>query len=261
MPADKPESRAIEEEFLRRRKQIRIAPGPSGDDVKDWMHDGVEELFGFFNSTADIWDRKFGVEPDDPFYQAVAGQIPLTDEPIEILDIGCGTGIQLEFVFARAPNARITAVDRAPNMLGQLEAKFADKAAQLRLVQGNLLDLPFGSQEYDYAVSVLTMHHFLPGKKVPVYERVREALRPAGVYVEGDQSDKDPNGEEDTLYWYNRWIGKLPGGDRGEWNFDITLPVETQTNLLRQAGFSQVQVVWNPPGGEAVHVARDGNQG
>ena len=219
------------------------------------MQDGVEELFGFFNSTADIWDRKFGVGSDDPFYNAVADQIPQTDQPIDILDLGCGTGIQLEFVFARAPNAKVTAVDRAPNMLGQLEIKFREKASQLRLVQGSVLEIPFGNQEYDYAISVLTMHHFHPDKKVPVYRKVREALRSTGAYVEGDQSDS-PGGEEDTLHWFNRWIAKLPGGDRGEWNFDISLPVEMQTRLLLQSGFSEVQVAWNEPSRRAVHVAK-----
>ena len=255
MPPDKHKSLAVEEEFLRRREQIRIAPGPSGDDVKDWMQDGVEELFGFFNSTADIWDRKFGVELDDPFYNAVAERIPQTDQAIDILDLGCGTGIQLEFVFSRAPNARVTAVDRAPNMLGQLETKFREKVSQLRLVEGSVLEIPFGNQEYDYAISVLTMPHFLPDQKVSVYRKVREALRSEGAYIEGDQSDA-PGGEEDTLYWFNRWIAKLPGGDQGEWNFDISLPVEMQTRLLLQSGFSEVQVAWNEPSRGAVHVAR-----
>ncbi len=255
MPPDKHKSLAVEEEFLRRREQIRIAPGPSGDDVKDWMQDGVEELFGFFNSTADIWDRKFGVELDDPFYNAVAERIPQTDQAIDILDLGCGTGIQLEFVFSRAPNARVTAVDRAPNMFGQLETKFREKVSQLRLVEGSVLEIPFGNQEYDYAISVLTMHHFLPDKKVSVYRKVREALRSEGAYIKGDQSDA-PGGEEDTLYWFNRWIAKLPGGDQGEWNFDISLPVEMQTRLLLQSGFSEVQVAWNEPLRGAVHVAK-----
>ena len=255
MSPDKHKSQAVEAEFIRRREQIRIAPGPLGDDVKDWMKDGVEELFGFFNSAADIWDLKFGVELDDPFYNAVAEQIPQTDQAIDILDLGCGTGIQLEFVFARAPNARVTAVDRAPNMLGQLETKFREKISQLRLVEGSVLEIPFGYQEYDYAISVLTMHHFLPEKKVPVYRKVREALRPKGAYIEGDQSDA-PGGEEDTLYWFNRWIAKLPGGDQGEWNYDISLPIEVQTCLLHQGGFSDVQVVWNDTSREAVLVAR-----
>ena len=120
----------VNDEFMRRKTRLRIAPGPSGDDVPEWTTDGIEELPEFFNSTADIWDQKFGAEPNDPFYQAVVAHIPRTDESIDVLDLGCGTGIQLEFVFERAPNARVTAIDRAPNMLKQLRTKFADKIKQ-----------------------------------------------------------------------------------------------------------------------------------
>ena len=222
--------------FCGERHNYESPPGPSGDDVPEWTTDGIEELPEFFNSTADIWDQKFGAEPDDPFYHAVAAQIPQTDEPIDILDLGCGTGIQLEFVFARAPNAKVTAIDRAPNMLEQLRAKFASKTEQLRLQQGSLLELSFGHGAYDYAISTLTMHHFLPERKAPIYKKVREALRPTGIYVEGDQATT-VEGEKSILYWYNRWIAKLPGGDRAEWNYDITLSPETQSRILQEAGF------------------------
>ncbi len=255
MPKDEHRMQVINDEFLRRMVKLRIAPGPVGDDVPEWTNDGIEELPGFFNSTADIWDQKFGAEPDDPFYQAVALQIPLTDEPIDILDLGCGTGIQLEFVFARAPNAKVTAIDRAPNMLKQLRAKFADKTEQLRLQQGSVLELTFGHQVYDYAISTLTMHHFLPERKVAIYTKVREALRTTGTYVEGDQATT-VEGEKEILYWYNRWIAKLPGGDRAEWNYDITLSPETQVYILRESGFSEVQLTWNHPSKGAVYVAK-----
>ena len=219
------------------------------------MCDGIEELYGCFNGTADIWDKKFGVESDDPFYQAVACQIPMTQAEVDILDLGCGTGIQLEFVFPRAPNARVTAIDLAPNMLEQLRSKFDSFTAQLKLVQGSLLDLPLGEDEYDFAISTLTMHHLPPDKKVRVYRKVRKALRPSGLYIEGDQSNT-PEGEKETLYWFNRWIAKLPGGNRAEWNYDITLSVATQNRLLREAGFSDVQLAWENPGKLAVFAAK-----
>ncbi len=255
MLKDKRQIQSINDEFLRRVEQLRIAPGPSGDDVPEWTTDGIEELPEFFNSTADIWDQKFGAEPDDPFYQAVALQIPQTDEPIDILDLGCGTGIQLEFVFERAPNAKVTAIDRAPNMLKQLRSKFSNKTEQLRLQQGSLLELTFGHHRYDYAISTLTMHHFLPQRKVAVYKEVRKALRTTGIYVEGDQSTT-VEGEKSILYWYNRWIAKLPGGDNAEWNYDITLSPETQSGILREAGFSEVQLTWSHPSAGAVYVAK-----
>jgi tRNA (cmo5U34)-methyltransferase len=132
------------------------------------MSHGIEELYGCFNATADIWDKKFGVEPDDPFCQAVANQIPTTQAEVDILNLGYGTSIQLEYVFARAPNARVTGIGLAPNMLEQLKSKFGSFAAQLGLVQGALLDLSLGEEGYDYAISTLTIHHLPPEHKVRV---------------------------------------------------------------------------------------------
>ena len=140
-------------------------------------------------------------------------------------------------------------------MLKQLRSKFSNKTEQLRLQQGSLLELTFGHHTYDYAISTLTMHHFLPQRKVAVYKEVRKALRTTGIYVEGDQSTT-VEGEKSILYWYNRWIAKLPGGDNAEWNYDITLSPETQSGILREAGFSEVQLTWSHPSAGAVYVAK-----
>ena len=66
------------------------------------------------------------------------------------------------------------------------------------------------------------MHHFLPKRKVAIYKEVRKALRTTSIYIEGDQATT-VEGEESILYWYDRWIAKLAGGDSAEWNYDITL--------------------------------------
>ncbi len=249
------EEEDINDEFNRRRGRLRIAPGPVGEDVPQWMNDGIEELYGLFNTTADIWDKKFSVESDNLFYRAVSEQVPITSAELDILDLGSGTGIQLESVFARAPNAKVTGIDLAPNMLDQLRFKFVNRTSQLRLVQGSILDLPLGDREYDYVISTLTMHHFSPENKVRIYRKVREALHAAGLYIEGDQSTT-AEGEKETLYWYHHWIAKLPGGDRSEWNYDITLSVGTQKRILRQSGYSEVQLTWEEPGKRAVLVAK-----
>ena len=105
------------------------------------------------------------------------------------------------------------------------------------------------------AISTLTMHHFLPERKVTIYRKVREALRTSGIYIEGDQATTVEE-EKSILYWYNRWIAKLPGGDRAEWNYDITLSPETQACILQESGFSEVQLTWSHPSQGAVYVAK-----
>lgn len=50
------------------------------------------------------------------FYQAVAAPIAETDQPIRILDLGCGTGLEIETILRRAPNALITGVGVSSKM-------------------------------------------------------------------------------------------------------------------------------------------------
>ena len=242
----------LNQEYGNRKAHLRIAPRPEGDDVPTWMHDGVEELYGCFNETADIWDLKFQ-EPE--LYGAVADPIPRTQAAIRILDLGCGTGQQLEPVFEKVPNARVTGIDLAEKMLEQLRRKFSSKASQLTLKQGSYLHLPLGSEEYDYAIATLTMHHLPPKNKQRVYEKIGRALRPGGTYIEGDTTDKTQAEEEEGLYWYNRWIAKLPKGDEAEWNYDINLCPDTNMRLLNNAGFSEIKHTWSK-GTLAVLVAR-----
>lgn len=78
-------------------------------------------------------------------------------------------------------------------------------------------------------------------------------LRPGGTYIEGDTTDKTQ--AEEGLYWYNRWIAKLPKGDEAEWNYDINLCPDTNMRLLNNAGFSEIKHTWSK-GTLAVLVAR-----
>ena len=34
--------------------------------------------------------------------------------------------------------------------------------------------------------------------------------------------------------WYHAYIAKLPGGDRAEWNYDVTLSPGSEERLLRR---------------------------
>ena len=233
--------KAIDKRFEDIHKKVRRAPGPKGENVPEWIEDGVADLYSFFNSTAELWDQKFGTEKSAVLYQAVAEQIAASDGTVRILDLGCGTGLELEAVYAKVPNAKITGIDVAPNMLDQLRSKFSDRMGQITLIQGHYLDLPLGEGIYDYAIATLTLHHLPPDNKVRVYEKIRTALKEYGIYIEGDQSCVP---EEEDFHWYDEYVSKLPGGDRAQWNFDITLSVETNMRLLYEAGFSDVRLAW-----------------
>lgn len=44
-------------------------------------------------------------------------------------------------------------------------------------------DVPFGSEVFDVAVSVESLHHFTKEEKIPLYKRVENALKKDGYFV------------------------------------------------------------------------------
>ena len=189
----------------------------------------------------------------DEFYSSVAGQIPATGEPLSILDLGCGTGLELDFIFARAPNARVTAVDLSSEMLAKLKAKLEHYryGPQVEIVQGSYLTMPFPARGFDYAVSVQTMHHFTPDVKLGLYTRIAHALKAGGRYIEGDYV-VSPGDERSLLARYEELVTSLRaagavGEDElvdGKHHIDIPLSVQSQVAVLREAGFADVEVVF-----------------
>ena len=215
----------------------------------------MEDLRDFFSMAADIWDEKFG-PASSMLYVEVAAQIAPTEKKIRILDLGCGTGLELDQVFQRAPNATITGIDLAPGMLERLRKKYRERLHQIHLIQANYLDVPFGEEEYDYAISTLTVHHLPPENKAIVYRKIRKALKDGGSYMEGDQTTSEA-GEREGLERFRSEVAKLPDAGRARWNYDITLSTGTNMRLLREAGFRQVNLIRdNKPGKCAVIVAR-----
>ena len=189
----------------------------------------------------------------DGFYSSVAGQIPATGEPLSILDLGCGTGLELDFIFARVPNARVTAVDLSSEMLARLKARLerAWYGPRVEIVQGSYLTMPFTAGGFDYAVSVQTMHHFTPDVKMGLYTRIAHALKAGGMYIEGDYV-VPPDEERSLLARYDETVKSLRangiiGVDElvdGKYHIDIPLSVQSQVAILREAGFADVEVVF-----------------
>ncbi|MEM7129450.1 MAG: methyltransferase domain-containing protein [Chloroflexota bacterium] len=230
------------QELERIRRGVRTAPRPEIDDAPEWLND-IEEMRGFFSSAAPVWDKVFGADKKDPLYEAVAEQIAQTESAVRVLVLGCGTGLELPAILAKVPNAHVTGVDSAPGMLAELRKKFPEKMTQIELIEESYVDLPLGDQQFDYVIATLTVHHLAPKAKLALYQNIRAALQTTGKYIEGDQSTS-PQSEQENLRWYQAYISTLPGGDKAEWNYDVTLSPETEERLLREAGFAQVDLTW-----------------
>ncbi len=197
----------------------------------------AEEMASFFDVRAATYDDHMLHNEDlECLYTALAAQIPKTDAPIEILDLGCGTGLELHAVFKRAPNARITGLDVSAGMLDRLQFNHADRAEQLILVHASYVYWDYPTERFDAAISSYSLHHYLPERKTQIYERVCASLKLGGRYVEADYMVTDEI-MEDGLQQYRAARAAQANGD---YHIDIPFTPEVQRRLLRDAGFAKV---------------------
>ena len=177
------------------------------------------------------------------FYQAVSLPISETDEPLNILDLGCGTGLEIEFLLSRVPNALITGVDLSENMLDLLRARYAAHMGQITLVEDSYLTIPFGIKVWDYVISAMSLHHVLRDTKRNLYGKVRAALKLGGKYIEGD-SVVFAETKKELLAEYDEYTAELPQAPDGHYHIDVPLTIDAQRALLLEAGFRDFQLVW-----------------
>ena len=72
----------------------------------------IEKMDDFFTARVEGYDEhmKNNIEGADVFYKYTASLLP-TEEKANVLDLGCGTGLELEEYFSINPQARITGID------------------------------------------------------------------------------------------------------------------------------------------------------
>lgn len=208
----------------------------------------IEEMTAFFDARAVGYDAymRDSIFLDgsfDPFYQALSAPIGKTDAPLQVLDLGCGTGLELEALFQRAPNALITGIDLSEKMLDLLKTRYSAYMSQMALVADSYLTTPFAAQGYDHVLSGLSMHHILHDTKRELYKRIHAALKPGGKYIEGD-SVIPHEMETQFIAEYHECAASVPPAPDGWYHIDVPFSLKTQKSLLLEAGFSDFQLIW-----------------
>ena len=142
----------------------------------------LEKMGVFFEARLSGYEEHqlTSIESAGEFYPFTADCLPKTANA-GILDLGCGTGLELGYYFEMVPTARITGIDLAGGMLEELRKKFPDKS--LTLIADSYFNVPLGECVFDAAVSVESLHHFTKEEKIPLYEKVRNALKPDGYFI------------------------------------------------------------------------------
>ena len=204
----------------------------------------LEKMSDFFEARLDGYDTHMmtNIESATEFYPFTAKQLPTT-EKCYILDLGCGTGLELEAYYPLNPTAKVTGIDLSQGMLTALKKKFPDK--EITLICGSYFDVPFGVCAFDGAVSVESLHHFTKEEKVPLYTKLHRALKSGGYFVITDYFSLSE--EEEQLHRQDLIALKAEQGitDDAFYHYDTPLTVKHETQALLEAGFSSVEVLKN----------------
>lgn len=208
----------------------------------------LEEMSGFFNSRADVYDREHlnGIDGGLESKRILAEFIPAGAE--RLLDFGIGTGLELDEIIKKFPNIQVTGIDISANMLKKVEERYPER--NIRLFCGDYLTMDFGENDYDVVLSVMTLHHYTHAVKLEFYKKIYRCLSKAGVYIENDymlSQDEfdDPQKQEEYLFsQYEKQKSQQHLSDKVHYHFDIPCTVDHQKRLLLSAGFSSVKEVW-----------------
>ena len=202
----------------------------------------LEKMGEFFDARREGYEahQLTAIEDAAVFYPFTAALLP-RESGARVLDLGCGTGLELGYYYELVPSARVTGVDLAPGMLDQLKKKFPDKA--LTLILGSYFDVPFGEAVFDAAVSVESLHHFTQAEKIPLYAKVRTALRPGGFFLLTDYFAATEAEERARRAEFLRLKREQGLSDGVFYHYDTPLTVAHETEALLAAGFADVAVL------------------
>ena len=202
----------------------------------------LERMEDFFAARVKGYDdhMRTNIEGSLEFYAYTASLLP--KEPnSKVLDLGCGTGLELEEYYKLNPYTETTGIDLSEDMLNALKAKFPGK--HLTLIHGSYFDVPLGDRIYDAAVSVESLHHFSAEMKMPLYKKLYASLKDHGIFVLTDYFAESEEREKE----YSEELARIKReqGLSGDtfYHYDTPLLVDHEMDILRRAGFSDVRIM------------------
>jgi ubiquinone/menaquinone biosynthesis C-methylase UbiE len=153
------------------------------------------------------------------------------DEPLDVLDLGCGTGTLAILLKQLRPTARVTGLDVDPQILVLARRKVAQAAVEVALCEGSASSPPFPDRSFDRVLTTLVLHHLDTPTKRQALAAVRRLLRPGGQLHIADF------GRPHT--WLMAAVATLVRGVDGHGGTSANLAGELPS-LVAEAGFVEV---------------------
>lgn len=172
-----------------------------------------------------------------------------------VLELGCGTGNLSLALAERYPQASLTFLDAAPEMLqttlARLEEKQGSTAARARFIEATFERIDPALGPFDLVVSSISLHHVKD--KASLYRNVYAMVAPGGTFRFSDQL-RGASRAIHELNW-RRWLEfcRSPGNCSEEEvasllehaeAHDHYTPLYEHFQMLAAAGFTALDCVW-----------------
>lgn len=159
-----------------------------------------------------------------------------------VLDIGCGGGMAIKLLAAKAHRGHVTGVDYSPEMVAQANARNAAGVARgrVRVMLGNVMELPLRNESFDVVSAIETLY-FWPDRIQSLAEAHR-VLRPGGRVVITLEMSKEAAANPTRLqkYFGRRFT------ERSERDGLHILSGADLTAMLTEAGFQDARFIAEP---------------
>lgn len=207
-----------------------------------------------FDQSVEYYDNwmKLALPSYDEIFSIALELIPFDEtEAIQVLDLGAGTGLFSEHVFAKYPRAEFVLYDLAPKMLAMARERFRQYAKQFEYVEIDYRDFQ-STKKYNLVISSLSIHHLTNGEKKKLFGQVYRSLKDGGVFINVDQI-KGPTQDMQNFYWTN-WLKQVRAKGALENQIQASIDRRTkydkdallvdQLHWLSDAGFVNVDCIY-----------------
>jgi len=172
-------------------------------------------------------------------------------KPIKVIDLGCGTGTISKRIKNNFPNAAITCLDVAENMIEMAKSKLSGQSdIRYQLADFNHFDF---EEQYDVVISFLSLHHLATDEdKKTFYRKICNALTPAGIFYNADNVIASDDGLQGI--YMDKWkefMRKSISKEEIDKNWipryyveDRPAKLVDQLDWFREIGFVDVDVIW-----------------
>ncbi len=176
----------------------------------------------------------------------------VTPAAASLLDVGCGAGNYSLKLLQRLPGMDVTLVDLSRPMLDRaVERVSPHTSGRVTPLQGDIRELDLGEGRFDVIVAAAVLHHLREDREWrEVFSAFHRSLRPGGSLWISDLVRHSVPAVQDRMWErYGEYLVQLKGEEYRDHVFayieheDTPRPLMFQLDLLREVGFTQVEVL------------------